>query len=293
MTLNEGNITVGNRSITEFIMKLCVISPEGILFPRTGFRSEKRSYDQTKFEMEYEFLSENSKLGICPKPIYYNIFDMISNKSIFKLLIDRIPNRDTYTYLNQLWKDLKKVKSIPSRFTKCGLGILLMEFIPGESAQYEIDQEINDNTNYAIVIKILYKLILLYLNGFIHLDCHLNNIIMRPLTDEDPTECVLDYPDPEDVIKQNIVMALSQYKKTAILIDFGDVVRFEKVFPDQLPISIGNRDSMIDILQQIMGIPSYSGWFTYLNRSTLDSLISSRPELFDVLFDYYRQNTPF
>jgi hypothetical protein len=85
ISINEGLITVGGRSITEFIMKLCVISPEGILFPRTWFRSEKRSYDQNKFEMEYEFLSENSQLGICPKPIYYNIFDMIANKSIFKL----------------------------------------------------------------------------------------------------------------------------------------------------------------------------------------------------------------
>ena len=53
-----------------------------------------------------------------------------------------------------------------------------MENIPGESAQAEIDKETDDNKNYAILIKILYKLILLYVNGFIHLDCHLNNIIM-------------------------------------------------------------------------------------------------------------------
>jgi len=288
MIINEG-IEVGGRSITEFIMKLCVISPEGILYPRTWFRSEKRSYDIDKFHREYDFLFENSQLGICPKPIYYSIFDILSHKEIFELLIDRIPNRDTYTYLNQLWKDLKKVKSKPSRFTKCGLGIILMEFIPGESAKYEIDRDgIDRITNMVIVIKILYKLILLYLNGFIHLDCHLKNIIMRP--DEDNLECVLEYPEGD--IRREIAIALSRYNKTAILIDFGDVAPFEEVFPDQPRIQLVDRDSMIGILQQIMGTPAYDGWFGELDRPTLDSLISETPEMFDVLFDYYQQNTP-
>jgi len=77
------------------------------------------------------------------------------------------------------------------------------------------------------------------------------------------------------------------------VIDFGDVAPFEDVFPDQPRIQLVDRDSMIDILQQIMGTPAYDGWFTYLNRPTLDSLISIIPEMFDVLFDYYQQNTPF
>jgi len=65
----------------------------------------------------------------------------------------------------------------------------------------------------VIVIKILYKLILLYLNGFIHLDCHLNNIIMRP--DEDNLDCVLEYP--KDDIRREIAIVLSKYNKTAVL----------------------------------------------------------------------------
>ena len=287
MIINEG-IEVGGRSITEFIMKLCVISPEGILYPRTWFRSEKRSYDRDKFHREYDFLFENSQLGICPKPIYYSIFDILSHKEIFKLLIDRIPNRDTYIYLNQLWKDLKKVKSNPSRFTKCGLGIILMEFIPGESARDEINKsEIDDITNMVIVIKILYKLIILYLNGFIHLDCHLENIKMRPGN----LECELEYPE-DDIIRRQIAIALSSYNKTAVLIDFGDVVPFEEVFPGQQQIPFVDRNSMIDILRQIMGIPAYDGWFGELYRPTLDSLNRSKPELFDVLFDYCLQNIP-
>jgi hypothetical protein len=296
MRIEEPGITVGGQSIKEFIIKLCIISPEGILYPRTWFRSEKKSYDINKFQTEHKFLLENSVLGICPKPIYYDIFGILSHKEIFKTIVDKIPDRQTFTYVNQLWKDLKKVKSSPSRFTNCGLGLLLMEFIPGESAKSEIDNEkTNDIMNWAIVIKILYKLILLYVNGFIHLDCHLNNIIMRPITDGDPHECLLDYPHPKDGFKRQVAEALSLYDKTAILIDFGDVAPFEEVFPDEEPITVTNTRSIIRILRQIMGIPSYDGWFTHLNRATLDSLISNKDtfKIFDILYDYYRQNTPF
>jgi hypothetical protein len=181
-----------------------------------------------------------------------------------------------------------------------GLGIILMENIPGESAQAEIDKETDDNKNYAILIKILYKLILLYVNGFIHLDCHLNNIIMKPLSEEhSDEECLLQYPEGD--IKEKIAIALSEYNKTAVLIDFGDVEEFETVFPLQEPIEIAldsesredGVNSIIAILKQIMELPQYEGWFTFLYRPILDVLIMHQRHIFEVLYDYCIENIYF
>lgn len=211
-------------------------------------------------------------------------------------MILKIPDREPLIYIKEVWQNLQKLKKSSSSNKQYGLGILLMEFIPGETARVEIDQIDTYNIKCVILIKILYKLILLYLNGFIHLDCHLKNIIMRPLTETDPPECVLDYPDPQDIIKQRIAIALSQYKKTAILIDFGDVARVEEVFPGEPQIQIVDGDSMMLILNKIMGlhgIEAYHGWFSHFDLPTLDSLIRDIPEIFHVLYDYYIQNTPF
>ena len=297
MKITTGFIIVGGYPLTEFIMKLCIISTEQVEFETTWFQTKKLSYNKEKINNEFDFLSENSVLDICPEPIYISIFDCFRYKKIFEEMTLKIPDREPLIYIKEVWKNLQKLKkSCPSN-TDYGLGILLMEFIPGETARVEIDKpKVDYNINYVILIKILYKLILLYLNGFIHLDCHLKNIIMRPLTETDPPECVLDYSEPQDSNKQDIAIALSQYKKTAILIDFGDVARVEEVFPREPQITIVDKESMMLILHKIMGlhgIEAYHGWFSHFDFPTLDSLIRDIPEIFHVLYDYYIQNTPF
>lgn len=296
MKITTGFIRVGGYPLTEFIMKLCIINTEQVEFGTTWFQPKKLSYNKEKIYKEFDFLSENSVLDICPEPIYISIFDYFKYKRIIEGMILKIPDREPLIYIKEVWQNLQKLKKSSSSNKQYGLGILLMEFIPGETARVEIDQIDTYNIKCVILIKILYKLILLYLNGFIHLDCHLKNIIMRPLTETDPPECVLDYPDPQDIIKQRIAIALSQYKKTAILIDFGDVARVEEVFPGEPQIQIVDGDSMMLILNKIMGlhgIEAYHGWFSHFDLPTLDSLIRDIPEIFHVLYDYYIQNTPF
>lgn len=312
-------IHIGNESTNQCIMKLCLISPIPVVFQGSGGLSKKVSYSRDTLECEFDRLSENSQLGICPMPLAINIFNGRKISSFFELLDTKIPqdDRNVLPSLRQLWRNLKLLKkheelniskvaedSREHGLGKYGLGIILMQNIPGESAQAEIDGiPIHNNTNYAILIKILYKLILLYLNGFIHLDCHLKNIIMRPLTHEDPPESLLQYPEGD--IKKEIAIALSEYKKTAVLIDFGDVETFEDVFEDvveqqkPLKIALDTEDHedgvnrIIAILQQIMELPQYEGWFTFFNRPILDVLIEHQRHIFEVLYDYYLENIYF
>jgi hypothetical protein len=328
----KNSITIGNESTNQCIMKLCLISPTPVVFQGSGGLSKKVSYSRDTLDYEFARLSENSQLDICPMPLSINIFHDRKISTFFKSLDSIIPqdDRNVLPSLRQLWKNLKLLKQHEESNRKevaqhsrqhglgeyglgeYGLGILLMQNIPGESAKDEIDKEIDgipihNNTNYAILIKILYKLILLYLNGFIHLDCHLKNIIMRPLTDEDPQECLLQYPEGD--IKQQIAIALSEYKKTAVLIDFGDVEEFENVFSPLERIEIvydidgqgededeareAGVNSIIAILRQIMALPQYDGWLTNMYRPILDSLIMHERHIFEVLYDYYLQNRPF
>jgi hypothetical protein len=340
----ENPIIIGNESTNQCIMKLCLISPTPVVFQGSGGLSKKVSYSKRTLDYEFARLSVNSQFSICPMPLAKNIFHDSDISAVFKLLDAKIPqdDRNVLPSLRQLWRNLQVLKKLEASNRKkvaeesnrkevaeesnkkkvaedsrehglgeYGLGIILMENIPGESAQAEIDKidkERNDNKNYAILIKILYKLILLYVNGFIHLDCHLNNIIMRPLSEEhSDEECLLQYS--EGVIKQEIAIALSEYDKTAVLIDFGDVERFEHVFSPQGRIEIvynidgqgededesreDGVNSIIAILKQIMELPQYEGWFTFFNRPILDVLIIHQRHIFEVLYDYYIENIYF
>jgi len=292
-------IQIGYEKTNKCIMKLCIISPTSIEFPGRGGLSKKVSYTRKMLEDEFSSLSINSQLGICPIPFSINFFSGEEIIAFFKTIDTKIlqEDRNIFPSLRQLWRNLQqlKKKEIPQGSpSQYGLGVIVMENIEGISSIDELTK--NATFTIAILIKILYKLVLLYINGFIHTDCHLNNIRMRSVVSYDPAKNLLEYT--EGSIEDQIAKNLSQYDKEAILIDFGDVVKhIHQIDP------LTDLESCKTILKNIFefrgrnGRKVFDGWMTDFGFSPMNIILDSTdPQniaLIQVLFDYYIQNSPF
>ena len=66
-----------NTPVGHIIIKICVITPESMSLSTKVDSSSSYKYSVTKtdFENEYDYLSENSDIGICPEPHFIDIYD--------------------------------------------------------------------------------------------------------------------------------------------------------------------------------------------------------------------------
>lgn len=203
-----------NTPIGNIILKICVITPESMVLPTKVESSSayKYSVTRTDFENEYEYLSENSDIGICPEPHFIEIYDYDPKNlpPIFVAIQTSLRQNKKPVIAGALHKTFLDMNSLLQSGVPVSYGIIGMEYIEGislsdyfdendsreraqkkiikqqqgkvpliieERLEYELRQIQQEHRLFSQKICIL--LLLFYMNGYANSDCLSTNILIR------------------------------------------------------------------------------------------------------------------